>query len=126
MQCNRSKQAFTLPEVVITSVIVLILLIPISRIAYSTLVSTKFSRDIGSALSAGQEKIESFSDLDYADISSGTSSEGKYSLAWTVTTQDAAKIVRLTVRWNIVGKTREITLNSIFADTVPDTYSFGP
>lgn len=108
------KQAFTLPEVVITSVIVLLLMIPISRIAYTTLQSTRYARDMGSAIAVGQEQLEDFSALDYSNITAGSATNGDFSLSWTVTAQDSAKIVKLTVSWLVLSQTRSIDLNAIY------------
>ena len=125
MSSQISKQAFTLPEVVVTAIIVMILMIPISRIAYTTLLSTRYARDMGSAISVGQAKLESFSDIAYANIAAGGETDGDYTLAWTVTTQDSAKIVHLTISWEMVGKTRSINLNAIYAAEASGGFSLG-
>ncbi|MGA0333662.1 MAG: type IV pilus modification PilV family protein [Kiritimatiellia bacterium] len=124
--CNlKSRQAFTLPEVVITSIVVLIMLIPISRIAYTTLTSTRYARDIGEALAVGQEKMEEFSGTAYADLAAGSETRGMYDLSWTVTVQNNAKIVQLDVEWDVLSQTRSVNLNSIYSDTVDGGFSLG-
>lgn len=122
---STTRSGFTLPEVVITGFITVLMMIPISRIAFTTMISTRYARDLGSALSVAQSRMERFSDLDYADISSGSASEGDYDLQWTVTTHNNSKIVNLTVSWEILSRERQLNLNSIYTRTAVNSYSFG-
>lgn len=124
MKCRIHQQAFTLPEVLITGGIMLILMIPISRIAYTTVLHTRYARDVGAAIAAGQEKLEDFSNEAYSAITSGSSTKGDMNLSWTVTTQNSAKIVNLVVSWVTLGKTLNINLNAAYADDIDGGFSF--
>jgi Tfp pilus assembly protein PilV len=122
---SSNRSGFTLPEVVITGFITVLMMIPISRIAFTTMVSTRYARDLGSALSVGQAQMEQFSDVDYATLGNGTATDDGYELAWTVTTSNNAKIVILTVSWQILGRDQQLNLNSIYTRTTEPRFNFG-
>lgn len=124
MKTRLSKQAFTLPEVLITAGIMLIMMIPISRIAYSTVLQTRYARDVGSAISAGQEQLEDFSNTLYDSITPGSDTNGDMNLSWTVTEQNSAKIVNLIVSWETLGRTLNINFNAAYADDIEGGFSF--
>lgn len=123
MKTCKPKQAFTLPEVVITSVILMILMIPIARIAYSTTIQTRFAKDMGSAVSVGLEQLEELSNTPYASIASGSSSSENMNLSWTVSEENSAKVVNLTISWDTVGKPHQINLNTVYIDDIDGGFS---
>jgi Tfp pilus assembly protein PilV len=124
MNTPLSKQAFTLPEVLITAGIMLIMMIPISRIAYSTVLQTRYARDVGSAISAGQEQLEDFSNTLYDSITPGSDTNGDMNLSWTVTEQNSAKIVTVIVSWVTLHKTLNINLNAVYVEDIDGGFSF--
>jgi Tfp pilus assembly major pilin PilA len=124
MKTRLSKQAFTLPEVLITAGIMLIMMIPISRIAYSTVLQTRYARDVGSAISAGQEQLEDFSNTLYDSITPGSDTNGDMNLSWTVTEQNSAKIVTVIVSWVTLHKTLNINLNAVYVEDIDGGFSF--
>jgi hypothetical protein len=124
MKTRLSKQAFTLPEVLITGGIMLIMMIPISRIAYSTVLQTRYARDVGSAISAGQEQLEDFSNTLYDSITPGSDTNGDMNLSWTVTEQNSAKIVTVIVSWVTLHKTLNINLNAVYVEDIDGGFSF--
>jgi hypothetical protein len=124
MNTPLSKQAFTLPEVLITGGIMLIMMIPISRIAYSTVLQTRYARDVGSAISAGQEQLEDFSNTLYDSITPGSDTNGDMNLSWTVTEQNSAKIVTVIVSWVTLHKTLNINLNAVYVEDIDGGFSF--
>lgn len=130
---SSNRSGFTLPEVVITGFITVLMMIPISRTAFSTIRNTRYARDVGTAISVGQRKLEEFSDMAYADITgsnqdstlaSGEEFDG-FVLFWKVTTKDSAKIVDLDVKWQILGKAYDINMHAVYTDDVNRGYSFG-
>ena len=120
------KFAFTLPEVVITGFVTVLMMIPISRIAFTTMISTRYARDVGSALAAGQSRMERFAEVEFTNLNTGTATDGDYELAWTVTSISGgdAKIVELNVSWKILGRDQSITLNNVFTRNIPGGFNF--
>ncbi len=100
------------------------MMIPISRIAYSTVLQTRYARDVGSAISAGQEQLEDFSNTLYDSITPGSDTNGDMNLSWTVTEQNSAKIVNLIVSWETLGRTLNINFNAAYADDIEGGFSF--
>lgn len=120
------KQGFTLPEVVITSLLIVMMMLPVSRIAFLSIRGTQYARDAGDALAAGQQKLESFSNIDYDTIAEGQEVSGKYTLAWTVDDEelDYAKVVRMEVTWTILGSEISIDLNTVYTSPIAEGFSF--
>lgn len=118
MKTPSLKLAFTLPEVLITSVVLMVLIIPISRIAYTTVLQTRYAKDVGTAISAGEQQLENFSIFPYATISSGSTQNGNMALVWTVNELNEAKIVNLTISWTTLSKTHSLNLNAAYVNAI--------
>ncbi len=118
------RAGFTLPEVVITGLLMTIMMIPVSRIAYLTIRGTQYAHDSGEALALAQAKLEAFSDMDYEDIESGYETTDGYILRWIVSESQSSKVVRLFVRWSILGRRQSINLNTIYTDPLVEGFSF--
>ena len=124
MKALSAKSAFTLPEVVITSILILVVMLPISNIGFSIMRNTRFARDLGSAIAIGQQRLELFADLHYDDIVPGNDTVDGFTLRWTVTEADETKIVRLVVSWTILNQNRGIELNTVYPSNLNAGFSF--
>lgn len=119
---RQDARGFTLVEVVITTLLILILMAPMTRLSYSVIRSTQYAHDLGEALAAGQSRMEVFEKAAFEDIESGSEQVGRYDLDWTVTEEDGNKVVELDVVWSILGKEITLELNTVHSPDV--TYSF--
>ncbi|MCC5843796.1 MAG: hypothetical protein JJU05_06035 [Verrucomicrobia bacterium] len=125
MKCLKNNQSgFTIPEVVITSVLIVVMMLPISRLAFMSIRSTRYAQDVGTAISLGQARLEQFADLDYDDLADGSETLGDYRLVWTVEEDDFAKIVRLRVFWTLTGRELDINFNTVFTSDLSAGFSF--
>ncbi len=120
----KNRSGFTIPEVVITSVLIVVMMLPISRLAFMSIRSTRYAQDVGTALSLGQARLEQFADLDYGDLADGTETRGDYRLVWTVEEDDYAKIVRLRVFWTLTGREMDVNLNTVYTSNLSAGFSF--
>lgn len=111
---GKSRAGFTLVEVLITGVLALILILPLSRMGYQVVRSSQLARESAEALAAGQAQLENLADTDYEDIQSGSRTTGEYTIAWTVAEVSGTKRVQVTVTWTLTGQTQTLTLNSVF------------
>ena len=118
------RAGFTLPEVVITSLVIVVMMLPLSRLAYMSISNTRYARDIGSAVAVGQQKLEQFSEMDYEDIESGNDMVEGYLLAWRVVELDESKVVHLQVSWQIMGRALDINLNNIYSSNLDAGFGF--
>ncbi len=111
-----SRKGFTLPEVVITSLVIVLMMLPLSRLAFTTLTRTRYARDVGDVVAVGQQKLEQFSDMDYADIVSGNEVVDGYTLRWVVSNVAGhdAKLVQLEVNWQILGRELSLDFNNVY------------
>ncbi|MCC5850638.1 MAG: prepilin-type N-terminal cleavage/methylation domain-containing protein [Verrucomicrobia bacterium] len=119
-----SRQGFTLPEVVITSFLILLMMLPLSRLAFSSVSSTRYARDMGSAVAIGQQKLEAFSKMEYADIVNGNEVVDGYVLTWSVTEDSEIKLVRLQIAWRILGRELDLNLNTVYSSEKDAGFSF--
>lgn len=119
-----SRQGFTLPEVVITSFLIMLMMLPLSRLSFSVVSSTQYARDMGSAVAIGQQKLETFSKMDYADIVNGNEVVDGYVLTWRVTEGLETKLVRLQIAWRILGRELNLNLNTVYSSEKDAGFSF--
>ena len=111
-----TRAGFTLPEVVITSLVIVLMMLPLSRLAFTTLTRTRYARDVGDVVAVGQQKLEQFSDMDYADIVSGNEVVDGYTLRWVVSNVAGhdAKLVQLEISWQILGRELSLDFNNVY------------
>jgi len=124
MKNPSSQQGFTIPEVVITSLLILVVMLPISNLGFQVVRNTRYSQDMGTALSIGQRKLEEFGTLDYTAVQSGTETVDGYALTWTVTEANQAKVLRLLVGWQIRSQNRAIELSTVYPSNLNAGFSF--
>jgi Tfp pilus assembly protein PilV len=113
---SAEREGFTLVEVLITGLLGLALILPLSRIAYTVVRNTHYAEQSAEALAAGQSQLELLEAMDYSAITSGSTTSGDYTVAWTSTTVSGAKQVQMTVSWELAGETRTLTLNTVYVD----------
>jgi Tfp pilus assembly protein PilV len=124
MHTHPSKKGFTLPEVVITGLLMVMVMLPITRLAYSVARSTRYARDVGTAIAIGQEQLEQLADLAYTEIADGSTTVDGFAVSWTVTEADLSKVVRMTIQWSILGKPMEATMNTVYTSNIAGGFSF--
>jgi len=118
------KSGFTIPEVVITSLLIMVIMLPISNLGFQVIRNTRYSRDIGTALSLGQQKLEEFGSQSYESILSGSEASDGYTMTWTVTESNNSKVVRIVVLWNILNQNRGIELSTVYPSNLSAGFSF--
>ena len=118
---DKQKSGFTIIEVVITTILVLLMSLPLANISFSSVRNTQYAKQAGEALAIGQEKLEELESLAYGSVAAGSSTDDVYRLGWIVdeisqtwgTTAGACKIVTLTVSWNIGGSSKASSVEVI-------------
>ena len=121
---STSRMGFTLPEVVISSLLIVLMMLPLSRLVFSAVSSTRYARDMGSAVAIGQQKLEEFANMDYEEIVNGNEVVDGYVLTWRVTEDNETKVVRLQVAWQILSRELDLNLNSIYSSDKDAGFSF--
>ena len=101
---QNNKEGFTIAEVVITTLLVLLMSIPLARISYSSVRNTQFALQATEAMALAQAKLERFyyeanaygtsltstnttfqlEVAAYDAIASGTETQDVYTLTWSV------------------------------------------
>ncbi len=114
-QSTSQRQGFTLVEVVITVILIVVVMVPLTRLSFTVMRATQYARDVGEALAVGQTQLESFGEMEFESIQSGSETQGKYDLTWTVSTVDDNKLVALEIAWTILGQGVDIDLNTVFS-----------
>ncbi|MCC5850633.1 MAG: prepilin-type N-terminal cleavage/methylation domain-containing protein [Verrucomicrobia bacterium] len=111
-----TRSGFTLPEVVITSLIIVLMMLPLSRLAFTTISRTRYARDVGDVVAVGQQKLEQFADMEYENIVSGNEVVDGYTLRWVVTpvSGQEAKLVQLEVSWQILSRDLSLDFNNVY------------
>jgi prepilin-type N-terminal cleavage/methylation domain-containing protein len=112
------KRGFTLVEVIITTILIVLIMIPISQLSYNIMRATQYSRDAGEALALGQAQLESMADEDYDTLASGTRTVDAHTLTWTVTESNGVKQTVLTVSWTLRNETKFVELRAIHSPEV--------
>jgi Tfp pilus assembly protein PilV len=124
MHTTSSRSAFTLPEVVITALLLTLMMLPISRLTYSTIRSTRYAHDVGDAIAIAQAHLEELEDVNYTSLVAGTKTVDGYTMSWEVEEEDFAKLVRMTISWSILGKPLSATFNTVYTSNASGGISF--
>lgn len=118
------KQGFTLTEVVISCVLIIVVMIPISRLSYQIIRTTEYTKEVGIVLADAQKRMEDMANGTYASIASGTATEDGRTYTWTVTNNGTTKTVEMDIVWTLRGTTLTNELNTVFASDADAGYTF--
>jgi type IV pilus assembly protein PilV len=114
-----NSKGFTLVEIMVAISILAIALLGLISVTVMIIKSNTFSKSMTTATTLANDKMEQLKKTSYASLSSGTDTEAPiYTRIWTVTQDSPStgmKTVVVTVQWNWLGITRNVTTNSIIA-----------
>jgi Tfp pilus assembly protein PilV len=110
------RQGITLIEVLVTGLLAMALILPLSRMGYLVVRNTQYANQSAEALAAGQSQLEVLENTEYGSIASGSSTSGDYSLTWTATETSGTKRVELVVSWTLAGSTQTLSLHTVYDD----------
>lgn len=110
----RNNKGFTLIEIMVAIFILVVALLGVAAVTVSVINGNAFSKDITSATTLAQDKIEELKDTAYGSIVSGSDTSSIYTRTWTVTSPITdSKTIVVVVSWSRGGNTRNVTLRSI-------------
>jgi type IV pilus assembly protein PilV len=110
----RNNKGFTLIEIMVAIFILVVALLGVAAVTVSVINGNAFSKDITSATTLAQDKIEELKDTAYDSIVSGSDTSSIYTRTWTVTSPITdSKTIVVVVSWSRGGNTRNVTLRSI-------------
>lgn len=118
-----TRKGFTLAEVMVTTLLITLVMLPIIRMSYLVIRNTQYARDAGEALALGQAELEAMAGMDYDDIVSGVLQKDSYTITWTVAEESGMKTVRMKIEWEIPGSEQKVELNTVFSDDLDQTYT---
>ncbi|MDD5515581.1 MAG: hypothetical protein PHX71_09615, partial [Synergistales bacterium] len=78
-----------------------------------------YTIDKEKAVNLGAEKLETL-EADYDGIVDSADAVGKFTRTWSVDSETGGKTVNMTVQWNGVLGSREVTLGRFVANPDPD------
>jgi len=114
-----NDKGFTLIEVMIAMFVLVVGLLGVAGVATTVINGNAFSREITTATTLAQDKMEELKDTTYSNIASGSDTqESIYTRTWTSTpdSPDAdMKTIDVTVQFLWKGATHNVTLKTIVA-----------
>ncbi len=115
----KQRKGFSLVEVLIAMVILAIALLALAGVVVSTTMLMAHTIDKENAVNLGAEKLETL-EADYDGIVDSADVVGKFTRTWSVDSETGGKTVNMTVQWNGILGSREVTLERFVADPGPD------
>ena len=113
-----NNNGFTLIEIMIAILILVVALLGMAGVTVSVINGNAFSKEVTSATTLAQDKMEELKNTAYGSIVSGSDTDSIYSRTWAVTADSPiadTKTVEVTVSWSRGGNTHNITLKTIVA-----------
>jgi len=115
---DRKQKGFTLIECLVSIAVLSIAIASLSSVTVAVIKENAFSRAKTVANALATDKIEALKNISYSNVASGgpETVQTVYTRQWTVTTDSPAvrtKTIVVTVSWNWLGKTRNVTLKTI-------------
>jgi len=115
---DRKQKGFTLIECLVSIAVLSIAIASLSSVTVAVIKENAFSRAKTTANALATDKIEALKNISYSNVASGgpETVQTVYTRQWTVTTDSPAvrtKTIVVTVSWNWLGKTRNVTLKTI-------------
>ncbi|MEA1970236.1 MAG: prepilin-type N-terminal cleavage/methylation domain-containing protein [Thermodesulfobacteriota bacterium] len=114
-----NDKGFTLIEVMIAIFILVVGLLGVAGVAVTVINGNAFSKEITTATTLAQDKMEELKNTRYSNITSGSDTQDSfYTRTWTSTPDSPAadmKTIDVTVQFPWKGATHNVTLNTIVA-----------
>ncbi len=114
------SSGFTLIEVLIAIIVLVIGLLGVAGMATTVITGNTLGREITTATTLAQDKIEELKSADYANITTGSDTrESVYTRTWTVTADSPVagmKTVNVAVAFSWKGTTHTVTLKTMVAE----------
>ncbi|MCK4533917.1 MAG: prepilin-type N-terminal cleavage/methylation domain-containing protein [Syntrophobacterales bacterium] len=115
-----NDKGFTLIEIMIAMFILVIGLLGVAGVAVTVINGNAFSKEITTATTLAQDKMEELKNTRYSNITSGSDTqESIYTRTWTSTPDSPAadmKTIDVTVQFQWKGTAHNVTLNTIVAE----------
>jgi len=113
----QDNHGFTLIEIIIAIFILVVALMGLAGVASTVINGNSFSKEITTATTLAQEKIEELKNTNYQNLGDGTDSQSIYTRIWTITqTATHIKTIEVVVQWNHYGNSHDVTLRSIVTE----------
>ena len=113
----QDNRGFTLIEIIIAMFILVVALTGLAGVASTVINGNSFSKEITTATTLAQEKIEELKNTNYQSLTGGTDTHSIYTRTWTITlTATYMKTIVVAVQWNHYGNSHNMTLRSIVTE----------
>lgn len=120
LRVTHRQSGFTLVEVLVAIFVLVFGLLGVISVATTVINGNAFSKEITTATTLAQDKMEELKGTAYSSIASGSDTqESIYTRTWTVTPDspaDGMKTIEVTVEFQWKGATRNVTLKTIVAE----------
>lgn len=111
------SRGFTLIEIIIAIFILVVALTGLAGVASTVISGNAFSKEITTATTLAQEKIEQLKNTNYQNLADGSDTQSIYTRTWTITlTATHVKTMEVAVQWNHFGNSHDVTLRSIVTE----------
>ncbi|MBW2636881.1 MAG: prepilin-type N-terminal cleavage/methylation domain-containing protein [Deltaproteobacteria bacterium] len=114
----KDNRGFTLIEIIIAIFILVVALMGLAGVASTVISGNSFSKQITTATTLAQEKIEELSNTNYQSLADGTDTQNSiYTRTWTITlTAPHVKTIVVEVQWNHYGNSHDVTLKTMVTE----------
>ena len=114
-----NSSGFTLIEVMIAVLVLVVGLLGVAGVATTVINGNTFGKEITTATTLAQDKMEELKGMRYSNIASGSDTQGSmYTRIWTSTSDSPAagmKTIEVMVQFPWKGTTHNVTLKTIVA-----------
>lgn len=113
----QDNRGFTLIEIIIAIFILVVALTGLAGVVATVISGNSFSKEITTATTLAQEKIEELKNTNYQYLSDGNDTESIFTRTWSITqTATYIKTIEVVVQWNHYGNSHNVTLRSIVTE----------
>ena len=119
LRATHRQSGFTLIEIMIAIFILTVGLLGVAGMAATVINGNAFGKEITTAATLAQDKMEELKNTDYGSIVSDDDADPIYTRTWTVAADTPAggmKTIEVKVEFLWKGATHNVTLNTIVAE----------